>query len=402
MKFRSILINRLRVLLSDKLFILAVLLVPLLLSVITGYAQKKEKLGYVPLAIVDLDKTESSQILCKRLAQKEGLKAVVTNEAQALNQLQEEKAEVMVVIERGFENKLKLGKLEEVIRVVKSPATYSAELVEEMISAEALRIYSGHFAFNWVYQSFIARGADLTQLDRADFLKRTEAYWRPKPLMEVTYEEVEVTSGKADNITIPSFTAASLGLLVLFIMLALLFGSGWLCEEKANGTLQRILTIRSAVLPLFFGNTAALFLMGVFQAAVFLAVQGIFFGISLLGGCYAYMILALYILAAASLSMLLAALFETPHQLQAAAPVFALITGLMGGCLWNLIGVPQSLLRIALLTPQGWALKALTDLYAAPSDWNLALPSAFVLLGLSAILLTMAYRMVLKSAKKIL
>jgi hypothetical protein len=71
----------------------------------------------------------------------------------------------------------------------------------------------------------------------------------------------------------------------------------------------------------------------------------------------------------------------------------------MGGCLWNLIGVPKSLLTMALLTPQGWTLQALTGLYAAPGEFGVALPAILVLLGLSILMLSLAYWRLLRAVR---
>ena len=88
------------------------------------------------------------------------------------------------------------------------------------------------------------------------------------------------------------------------------------------------------------GNTLALFVLGLFQTLLFVAIQRIFFGVIMLEGFYSWLVMASYILCAAAVSMLMSSLFKTAAQLQAVAPVFSIITGLMGGCLWN-PGIPR-------------------------------------------------------------
>lgn len=399
MIFFNIFTNRIRVLFTDKLFILAMLIVPIALSLITGYAQNKEKLGYIPVLLVDEDHSEYSERLCDRLKAKEGLRTVLTDRERALKELSEDNAETMIVIEEGLERNFREGKTENVITLVKSPSTYSAELLKEIIAVEALRIYTGDFTYEWIAESFKRNGLNASDISREEIIERVEAYWQPKPIMEISYEEIEAIPEKDKAVSIPSFAAASLGLMVLFIMLGLLFGSGWLCEEKANGTLQRVLSIRNAAMPLFMGNVTALLAMGLFQTFVFVSVQSLLFKVTLVNGVYSWLVIFMYNLCAASMSMLMAALFETPHQLQAAAPVFALITGLMGGCLWNLLGVPESLVTMSLLTPQGWTLRALTGLYAAPAEPELAMPAVLMLGGLSVLMLSLAYWRLLRMVR---
>lgn len=396
MKFVSVLKNRIRVLFSDKLFILAMIAIPVLLSLISGYAQRREKLGYIPIALVDEDNTIGSNLLCERLMQKEGLKVYKDERKKAMARLNDDSIEAAVIVEKNFESSLKSGSYSEVITLIKSPSTYSAELLKEIISIEALRIHTGDFTYNWIKDSAEKSGIDPSSIDRNDIISRVEEYLEPNPIMTISYEEVKAAPNGSETIIIPSFTAASLGLLVFFIMLGLLFGSGWLCEEKANGTFQRVYSVKGAIIPLFMGNLSALCIMGLLQTFVFVAVQKILFDVVIFKSVYSWIVIFAFILSAASVSMLLASFFETQNQLQAVAPVFALITGLMGGCLWNLLGVPKSLLTMALLTPQGWALKALTELYAIP-DFRIALPALLTLTGITLVFSGIAYLRLIRS-----
>lgn len=391
MRFISILKNRLRVLFSDKLFILAMLIVPVLLSLITGYAQRKEKLGYIPVIFVDEDNTEYSELLCDRLAKKEGLKVNTGAREFALEQLEKSNVEAVIIIEEGFQKELQKGQLNELITFIKLPSSYSAELLKEIVCSQVLRVYGGDFTYNWIDKSFKNEGDKAASISREDTAAKVEEYWNPQPLMTISYEKIRVNPAIEGTITIPPYAAASLGLLILFIMMGLLFGSGWLCEEKVNGTIRRVMSVKGSIVPLFTGNTVALFLMGVLLTLIFAGIQRIFFGAALISGPLSLMVIITYILCVVSISMFFSTIFKTPHQLQASAPVIALITGIMGGCLWNFAGVPKSLMSMALITPQGWALRALTDLYAAPYKWGAAISAVVTLLLVSVILQLLSY-----------
>lgn len=392
--FLSILTNRLRVFFSDKLFVMAILVIPILLSLISGYAQRKEKLGYVPVFLVDRDETESSKLLAERLYEKEGLLVKTGLLQEGQKEIRNNNVEAMIVIDKGFEKNINSGNINELITLVKSPSTYSAELIKEIAASEVLRIYSADFTYNWLSKKF-------DDINRQDISERLDKQWQPDPIMTITYEEIEVKPKGDRNITIPPFAAASLGLLILFIMLGLLFGSGWLCEEKINGTIQRAMSVKGALLPLFLGNIVALSIMGLLQTIIFIGVQWGFFGVLLINGPLSVLVIFLYILCVASISMFLATVFETPHQLQASAPVLALITGIMGGCLWNLAGVPKSLLSMALLTPQGWTLQALTNLFAAPDQWEYASFAAIILGGATIVMIFLSFYGLKRAIRKI-
>ena len=392
MSFLSILKSRLKIHFSDKLLLLIVIVIPVLLSIISGHAMRKEKLDYVPVFLVDEDGTKTSELLVERLMDKEGLRIKTGLFEDGEEEVRNDDAEAMIVIEKGFEDSLRRGDTKEIITLVKSPSTYSSELIKEIVASEVLRIYSTYFAYDWISASF-------SDIDHDEVSERFEKLWQPEPVMTIVYEEVQVEPKGEGNITIPPFAAASLGLLVLFIMLGLLFGGGWLCEEKMNGTIYRALSVKGALLKLFIGNIAALSITGLFLTLVFTLIQWILFDTLLVKGILPLLVMVVYIICVSCISMFLSAIFKTPHQLQASAPVIAILTGIMGGCLWNLAGVPEQLLSVALLTPQGWALKALTDLYAAPGSLNPALRAIGFLGAISIVFGSLSYLGLKRSLK---
>ena len=175
-----------------------------------------------------------------------------------------------------------------------------------------LRIYSTDFTYNWLRRNF-------NDINRSEISERLEEKWQPNPIMTITYEEIEVES-KGDEYNNTAFCSGITGLLILFIMLGLLFGSGWLCEEKINRTIQKGNVGKGALRQLFMGNIAALFIMGLFLTIIFTGMQRVFFGVLLIKGPLSFLVIVLYILCVSSISMFMSAVFRSSHQLQASAP----------------------------------------------------------------------------------
>lgn len=391
MRFLVVFKNRMRIILSDRMFIAAMLIIPIVLAMIMGYAQRDEKLGYVPLAVVDEDGSALSKALISGISQKEGLKVIeVENRKMADTLLKNEEAEAGVFILEGFEAAILRGKTQGILELVKSPTTVSTELIKEIVAAEVLQLRAAEYAYDWITRRYEENGVG-NKVTREEIWAHVESYLKPVPPMTILYEEIEGSPVSLEDVSIPPYAAASSGVLVLFVMLTLIFGSGWVCEERSNGTLNRIFSSPGSLLSVYLGNTLALFVLGFFQTLLFVVIQQIVFDITMLTGFSSWLVMMAYILCAASVSMLLASLFRTAAQLQAVAPVFSIITGLMGGCLWNLAGIPRELVPITRLTPQGWALSAITALYANPDEWNYAMPAIRVFLAASLILLTVSY-----------
>ena len=180
---------------------------------------------------------------------------------------------------------------------------------------------------------------------------------------------------------VPAATASSAGLITAFIMFFMLFGIGWLVEERTNGTIKRLSAGRGAVAVSFGGSILALFAAGVLQIAMFGMILRLLFGIVLFNGILSYIALLSYLLAVVAISMFLSSILKTQAQLQAGAPVIALLTGFVGGCFWNFVEMPERIRLLSLLTPQGWALDALNGLLLDPSDTSVMMLPVLVLLA---------------------
>jgi len=399
MRFLVAFKNRMRIILSDRMFMAAMLVIPIILSMIMGYAQRNEKLGYVPMAVVDEDGSALSKALVAGISQKEGLKVIETeNREEAGVLLKNENAEVAVFILKGFEDNIQNGQTHGILELVKSPTTVSSELIKEIVAAEVVRLRASELAYDWITRRYKENGTDV-RITREEIWAHVENYLNPVPPMTILYEEIEGAPVSLEDVSIPPYAAASVGVLVLFVMLTLIFGSGWVCEERSNGTFNRIFSSPGSLLPVYLGNTLALSVIGLFQTLLFVIIQRLVFDITMLTGFCSWLVMMAYILCAASVSMLMASLFKTAAQLQAVAPVFSIITGLMGGCLWNVAGIPKELVPITRLTPQGWALSAITALYANPNQWDYAIPSLRMLLAAALILLAVSY-MLLRLGRK--
>jgi ABC-type multidrug transport system permease subunit len=199
----------------------------------------------------------------------------------------------------------------------------------------------------------------------------------------------------------PATTASSAGLITAFIMFFMLFGSGWLVEERTNGTIKRLGAGHGAVAVSFGGSVLALLAAGILQIAMFSAILKLFFDIVLFNGVLSYAALLSYLVAVVAISMFLSSVLKTQAQLQAGAPVIALLTGFMGGCFWNFIEMPERIKMLSLLTPQGWALSALNGLLLDPADTSAVLLPATVLLAASMVLLPASYVIIRMQMRKV-
>ncbi|MCX7749357.1 MAG: ABC transporter permease [Clostridia bacterium] len=397
MKLLNITFYKLKMMLSDRLFFAAMIIIPIFIMFSAGYAIKQEKLDIIPVAAVDEDKSSYSGLFLKRFGAKEGLKIEHTDRAKAAEMLRKSRVEAVVVIKEGFEEKLISGDKSEVIDLIKQPSTLATGYIGEVAAGEVMRLEANNLAADWVVRQYEKLNKPVSEGLYDEVIRYTDAQWEPVPLMTVDYMEMQGDKPvEVHRVTLPAATASSMGILAVFILIFVLFNCGWLIEEKRNGTLKRLVSGYGALGYSFLGNILALLIAGAAQIILFALVSGIFFKIDLFPDKRSYILLMVYLLAAISIGLFLSAVLKTTTQMQAFAPVFALLTGFIGGCFWNFIDVSERLKQLALLTPQGWVLKGLGSLAANTGD--IGMPFV-VLTGISAVLLPMSYLLISRSVR---
>lgn len=383
---------KLKMLLSDRLFFAAMIIIPLLITIAAGYALRYEKLNTIPLAMVDEDMSESSELLLDRLAGKEGISLTRTDRESSMKMLENNEVEQVYIISSGFENRVLKGESEGLIEKFSSPSSYSESFTRELVAAEAIRLIMANTAANNVLQKYEELGIRKGSGFREEVTAYADSFWEPEPLLTIDYRELkgDVTES-VRRVSMPAASASSIGLIIAFIMFFMLFSCGWLVEERTNGTIKRLGAGNKAIAVSFLGNVLALFTAGALQILMFSVVLKLLFDIVLFTGVYSYLVLAAYLFAVISISMFLSSILKTQTQLQAGAPVVALLSGFAGGCFWNFIEMPDRIRDLSLLTPQGWALNAVNALLLDPGDISAAVIPLAVLFILSIVLLPASY-----------
>jgi len=392
MKLFTVTFYKLKMMLRDRLFFASMVLIPLFITVATGYALRYEKLNVIPVAVVDEDGSDYSGTLLERLSGKKGIRIAAVSRKEALKMLEGNEVEEVFVIKKGFEEQIVNGNTKQIIDLVKSPSSYSADFVSEVAAGEVMRFIADNMAVDWVLNRYKRLNKPISKSLADEVFNYTDSQWEPKPLMTVEYRELEGNGLKAvEAASMPAATATSTGIIIVFIMFYVLFSSGWLIEEKMNGTLKRLVSGPGALGYSFGGSILALFLSGMLQVILFSAIDKLVFGVDLFPGMLSYIIFIAYLLSVISICLLLSSLLKTPAQLQAGAPVFALLTGFVGGCFWNFVEMPKNLKQLSLITPQGWALEGINKLVLSPGDISAIFLPTVVLITTTLILLPLSY-----------
>lgn len=399
MRLFEVTLYKLKMMLADKVFFVAAVVLPVLIALLAGYAMRDEKLNIIPVAVVDEDKTSYSKLLMDRISKKNKLEIEYTSRKDALELLEGKKVEHVIVIKEGFEEKVKTGDSGKLVEFIESSSSYTLGYVREVLAGEIIRFVTNNLAAEWVVNQYKELNITVKNDLMQEAIDYADSQWEPEPLMTVEYIEAGDAERKPTTVVFMPIAASSTGIIIFFIMLYILFNSGWIIEERINGTLKRLAAGPKALAYSFFANVLALLFSAMFQVALFSIIMSLLFGVFIFTGVLSYLIISAYILSVVSISMFLSSILKTPAQLQAGAPAFALLTSFLGGCFWNFAEVPERLKMLSRLTPQGWALEGINSLTLGLADTSQVVLPIFVLFIVALILLPLSYIILYNNVK---
>lgn len=169
-------------------------------------------------------------------------------------------------------------------------------------------------------------------------------------------------TGTADGRQLKTISYYAPGMGIFFVMFAVGFGSRGFFVERRNGTLDRIsaaplaqgATLAGKSLSTFVYALASLTTMAVVSTMAFGADWGDPVAVALLCTALSFSVV--------SLTAFVIVLARTERQAEALSSLIVFALALLGGNFVFISASPALLQRLALYTPNGWALRGFTDL----------------------------------------
>lgn len=175
--------------------------------------------------------------------------------------------------------------------------------------------------------------------------------------------ETEVAGQEGEGFPIPggfSYPAASN--LILFTFITSLAGAGAIIAARRRGITRRMLATPTSSSTILMGEAAGRFVIAAFQAAFIFAVAKLLFDASFGDIPAALTLIFLFSLVSTGAAMLLATMFRTEEQAGAIGPPIGIGLGMLGGCMWPLEVVGDTMRAVGHVTPHAWAMDGFVDL----------------------------------------
>lgn len=329
-------------LMSARGLLILLLIIPPLLGMISGTANKINQNPAIVIACVDNDQTQASQDLIKSLtAQGWSIQPVTAGEAEKL--LIRHKIDGLITIRKGYA--AQLASLDSVkLSYTAAEGSMITNMVREAIAAIVL---PAHARLKYL-QSLDQRSADSGQSLPDNFIDvfndDVEYYSDHQARLEIVYH------GSAPAETAVSHLVSDYSMEIFFLGIYAVLGTIALSGRNMR---RRLLATSRGMLMDFCSTIAALFILGVAQILLYTAAMLFLMqapvNLTDLG------VLAVCLFTLLSLSQLLSMLHESIRLFTSL--MVLLILAVASGCFFELS--QQLMTSIGQYLPQGWALAAL-------------------------------------------
>lgn len=195
---------------------------------------------------------------------------------------------------------------------------------------------------------------------------------------------VTMTSATSGDPNPASYFAPAMAMFFLFFTVGL--GARSLFAERRNATLSRLLAAPIPARTILVGKALAALVLGLASMLVVLGASAALLGAGWGDPVAVVALVVSIVLFATAVTWLLASLAKTEEQANAYASVVAMVLSLLGGNFFPIDQAPAGFRQVALLTPNGQALRAFADLDSLGGGLSTALPHVWVILAVTAVI----------------
>lgn len=274
------------------------------------------------------------------------------------------------VLPAGFSDAVRTGQAASIHVIGDADAPTGTEVARSLAGAFTAELTSVRLAAGTV--ASLRPGA--TEAELAVLAERAAATARPVVLAE---------SAAATKVLDPS-TYFAAGMAVFFLFFTVQFGVSSLLDERAGGTLTRLLAAPVSRGAILAGKLATSVLLGVISMLVLVVATSVLLGANWGDPLGVGVLVVAGVLAATSVTAVVASLARTSEQAGNAQAVIAVVLGILGGVFFPIAQVGGLTAMLSLLTPHAWFLRGLGELAGGGSVASV-LPAAGVMLAFAVV-----------------
>ncbi|MDI2129514.1 ABC transporter permease [Yinghuangia seranimata] len=181
-------------------------------------------------------------------------------------------------------------------------------------------------------------------------------------------ERIEARGLTDDPLKTVSYFAPGMGIFFVFFMVG--FGARSYFTEQQQGTLDRISAAPIGSGTVLLGKSLSTFVYSLVSLGTVTTVSWLVFGARWADPFGVAVLCAAMAVAVVCLTTLVTVLARTERQAEGIASIIVFALALLGGNFVYASASPPALRRLALFTPNGWALRGFTDLGTGIGGWS--------------------------------
>jgi ABC-2 type transport system permease protein len=391
MKILSIVKYDLIKMLRDRTALIFAILLPVVFTLVTGYIfgsiGGSDKALCLPVGIANHDGSEYVRGLLAEVKKDKAIYIKELDVEELYSQVKNGDVEVSFIIPEGFSERVKQGKTPD-IKVLKLPASSGFIAVE--------RIFCTAFSKLQIYEAAVRYAGNQ--------LKGIQANNREE-IIETLNKKVSENLKNRDNTIVETIkyvenqvsteynakAQASIGYLVMFVMFTLILSAGDILDERKTNTWDRLRITPTSKVVIVLGKMLGAFSRGWLQVA-FLMLFGVFvMGIGW-GNSFpaTAVVMSAYLLCVTAMGMFLSSLVKTNAQLGAYSSIVVICSSMMSGCWWPVDSQPAFMQRIAVIFPQYWAIKGLTNTVVSNMGFRTVTKTIIALMAIGTVFFVLA------------
>jgi ABC-2 type transport system permease protein len=370
----AIALNELRRVSRDRTALFFAFALPVVIIVIIGSTFRDE--NTLDVGVLDRDGSARSDALLATLDDAEGLSVDGYRSIDTLRRdIRTGIVAAGVVVPPGFGTEVDAGEIV-TAQLIADPTSGSAAAVESTIRAavagEAGRTAAARFASEHGAGSFDETTATADRL--APDLPRAT----------VRTESIGGDGGR--DVGQLGFDYTAPANLVLFVFVNTLVVGAILAADRQQGITRRLLATPHGTGTILAGVGAAKLLFALAQSAVIVVIGGVVFGVDWGDPVGATLVVLLFALVATAVGLLVGSIVTNVDQAQSVGAPIAIAMGMLGGCMWPLVIVPEAMRVLGHITPHAWAMDAWIKLVFDGEGAGAILPQLAVLAGFAVVL----------------
>lgn len=365
MKILTIAGTALRRTIRDRTNLFFIFIFPIMLVLVLGAAFGGDFLPRVGVTAPDSD---AAQALVGQFEAKDGIDVRIYGSEQAIvDAVERGIVQAGVVIPDGYDEQL--SGTEPIDLIFVAPAdSFGQDLqvaIQDIVTQESARLKAARYvadvsgeAFTGVLAAVDEAGAGLEPLTVES---------------SVVGESVLPQTGRFD------FMAAQQ--LLLFVFINSLTTSGYLILSRNLGVSRRMLSTPTSTRTVVVGETLGRYLIALFQGLFIVAAAWLLFGVRWGDWPATLSLLLAYSLVGTAAGMLIGSVFSNDQQAAGIGVMLGIGFGALGGAMIPLEIFPETMQRVAHVTPHAWGMDAFSEIFRGGGVGDI-LPELGVLLAM--------------------